>query len=180
MTTKDSDEFDPRFDPAFQRGFEATESRFRSRAADPRATERPVAEQAPPPSSGRRATPPVESQQDGYALAQPVGPSAASRETAPTTGDGAAPTDGAVDDAAPTRPNPFLIALIVVSVALVAGGVWGVQAAREPFLNTDAAVNVDYSGLQMLMTFAPMAIALGIATAVGILFVYAIRWRGAR
>jgi hypothetical protein len=55
-----------------------------------------------------------------------------------------------------------------------------VQAAREPFLNTDAAVNVDYSGLQMLMTFAPMAIALGIATAVGILFVYAIRWRGAR
>jgi hypothetical protein len=34
MSTNDSDEFDPRFDPAFQRGFDAAGTRFRSRASE--------------------------------------------------------------------------------------------------------------------------------------------------
>jgi hypothetical protein len=177
MTTRDSDEFDPRFDPAFQRGFDATESRFRSRAGAQRAPEASLAEQPQPPS-GRRVAVPVAPDHIDYAVAQASPPPVAPRE-AVASDDRVDGADAAADDA-PTRANPFLIALIVVSIALVGGGVWGVQAAREPFLNTDAAVNVDYSGLQMLMTFAPMAIALGIATAVGILFVYAIRWRDRR
>jgi hypothetical protein len=68
----------------------------------------------------------------------------------------------------------------VLSVALIAAGVWGIQAAREPFLDGEPAVNVDYSGLQILMAMAPMSIMLGIATALGILFLYAARWRSRR
>jgi hypothetical protein len=171
MSTNDSDEFDPRFDPAFQRGFDAAGTRFRSRASE-RAAERAATQQPVAQPIG----------------VQPVAPALPARPVAPPLvspvaghpddrGDG---TDAAADPSAHTRGNPFLIALAVVSVALVAGGVWGVQAARAPFLGTEAAANVDYSGIQMLMTFAPMAIALGIATAVGILFVYAVRWRGGR
>jgi hypothetical protein len=171
MSTNDSDEFDPRFDPAFQRGFDAAGTRFRSRASE-RAAERAATQQPVAQPIG----------------VQPVAPALPARPVAPPLvspvaghpddrGDG---TDAAADPSAHTRGNPFLIALAVVSVALVAGGVWGVQAARAPFLGTEAAANVDYSGIQMLMTFAPMAIALGMATAVGILFVYAVRWRGGR
>jgi hypothetical protein len=171
MSTNDSDEFDPRFDPAFQRGFDAAGTRFRSRASE-RAAERAAAQQPVAQPVG----------------VQPVAPASPARPVAPPLvspvaghpddrGDG---TDASADPSAHTRGNPFLIALAVVSIALVAGGVWGVQAARAPFLGTEAAANVDYSGIQMLMTFAPMAIALGIATAVGILFVYAVRWRGGR
>jgi hypothetical protein len=169
MSTNDSDEFDPRFDPAFQRGFEPTGSRFRPRAGDQRTAEALTADRtrivAPPvsPAAGTAAPP----------VAQPVD-THASGALLPDDSDGAA------DAATGSGVNPFLIALGVLSVLLVAGGVWGVQTAREPFLNTNAAANVDYSGLQMLMTFAPMAIALGIATAVGILFVFAVRWRQPR
>jgi hypothetical protein len=181
MSTNDSDEFDPRFDPAFQRGFDAAGTRFRSRASE-RAAERAAAQQ---PVAQPIGVQPVGVPAVGV---QPVAPALPARPVAPPLvspvaghpddrGDG---TDAAADPSAHTRGNPFLIALAVVSVALVAGGVWGVQAARAPFLGTEAAANVDYSGIQMLMTFAPMAIALGIATAVGILFVYAVRWRGGR
>jgi hypothetical protein len=160
MTTNDSGDFDPRFDPAFQRGFDGTEPRGRrqSRADEPRGSSRSLSDDSRGSSrslSDRSETSPPQ---------PPAAPSAA-------------PAEPAEHPEAPGGANPFVLALAVVSVALVAGGVWGVQAAREPFLRTDAAVDVDYSGLQMLMTFAPMSIALGLATAVGILFLYAVRWR---
>jgi hypothetical protein len=180
MSTNDSDEFDPRFDPAFQRGFDAAGSRFRSRASE-RAAERAATQQ--PAAAQPVGVQPVGAQAVG---AQPIPPTRPDVPplVSPVAGHaddrGVVGPDAAADPSSHTRANPFLIALAVVSVALVAGGVWGVQAARAPFLGTEAATNVDYSGIQMLMTFAPMAIALGMATAVGILFVYAVRWRGVR
>jgi hypothetical protein len=177
MTTNDSGDFDPRFDPAFQRGFDGTEPRGRRRehprADDARGSIRSPGDDArgSSRSPGDDARGSSRSLSDRIEASPPQAPVAAT--AAPTTTDAASPEHAE----APSGVNPFVIALAVVSVALVAGGVWGVQAAREPFLRTDAAVDVDYSGLQMLMTFAPMSIALGLATAVGILFLYAVRWR---
>jgi hypothetical protein len=93
------------------------------------------------------------------------------------------PVSGLGDAAAAepdTRPNPFLIALGALSAALVAAGIWGVQTARAPFLGTNVATDVDFVGLQILQVLAPMAIALGAATAIGILFVYAVGWQKRR
>jgi hypothetical protein len=201
MTTNDSGDFDPRFDPAFQRGFDGTPTRGRGReqsADDPRGSSRSLSDDSrgssrsladdsrgsstslsdDPRGSSRSLSDRVETSPPQA----PAAPSAPVARSVPATTD-ADTTDASItgDAAEPTgRTNPFVIALIVVSVALIAGGVWGVQAAREPFLRTDAAVDVDYSGLQMLMTFSPIAIALGIATAVGILFLYAARWQHRR
>jgi hypothetical protein len=158
------DDFDPRFDPAFQRGFDGTA------AADaPNVARR----------DARRATP--------VRPPEPIAGPAQPRASAPTVGQPPRGTDsvdpGRADDAAlepRPRTNPFLIALGVVSVALVAAGVWGIQAARAPFLATDTASNVDFVGLQILQFLSPVAIALGVATAIGILFVYATDWQRRR
>lgn len=153
MTAK-SDEFDPRFDPAFQRGFEGE----RPRSVAPR----PVAE--PPRASTAHAPEP--------AGAGPGGTVAADASSSPIRS-----TDATDEADEPHRANPFLIALAVVAVALVASGVWAVQAARAPFEGTNAAANVDFIGLQILQALAPASISLGVATAIGIVFVYALDWQ---
>lgn len=180
MTATSDDDFDPRFDPAFQRGFDKQRAAGGDdrRPAGPRESRpreaRPVAREsfAPAPTV---ALPPVAR-----------GGSVASASVASATGAGLADsrpvdskptTDAAAPDDRSSRPNPFLVALGVVSVALVAAGVWAIQAAREPFLTTDAASNVDYVGLQILQITAPIAIALGVATAIGIVFVLAVGWQ---
>ncbi|WP_411699825.1 hypothetical protein [Conyzicola sp.] len=160
MTARSDDDFDPRFDPAFQRGFDASSS-----PETPRVVQRDV----------RRATPvrppePTAAPGQPYDSAPAIGlPPAHTDPLAVDSGQ----ADAAAHDDQPRR-NPFLITLGVVSVALVAAGVWGIQAAREPFLGTDAASTIDYVGLQILQILSPVSIALGVATAIGILFVYAV------
>lgn len=148
MTAK-SDEFDPRFDPAFQRGFDGQPVRA--------AQTRPAAEPAP-------AAPPIGLPPITTAGDDPL-------RSPSQSADAAAATD------VPRRLNPFLIALAIVSVALVAVGVWIIQVARAPFDGTDAAANVDFMLLQILGGLAPAAIALGVATAIGVVFVYAVDWQ---
>ena len=150
MTAKSGDEFDPRFDPAFQRGFDGEGLRTPSRPVDAATTAPPIG-LPPTPTSAGEAVP-----------------------STPQT------TDAAADDDRQPRRNPFLIALAVVSVALVVAGVWIIQIARAPFDGTNAAANVDFVFLQILGGLAPAAIALGVATAIGIVFVLAVDWQKRR
>jgi hypothetical protein len=152
-----SDDFDPRFDPAFQRGFDGAEVPDAPRVV-PRDVRRATPVRPPEPTAGQ-------------ATSQPSGTASASADPQPS--------DAAALDSPPRR-NPFLIALGVVSVALMAAGVWGIQAARAPFLATDTASSVDFVGLQILQFVSPVSIALGVATAIGILFVYAVGWQNRR
>jgi hypothetical protein len=152
-----SDDFDPRFDPAFQRGFDGAEVPDAPRVVQ-RDVRRASPVRPPEPTAGTAPLPPSGT---GTASADPQ------------------PSDAAAPDSPPRR-NPFLIALGVVSVALVAAGVWGIQAARAPFLATDTASSVDFVGLQILQFVSPVSIALGVATAIGILFVYAVGWQNRR
>ena len=150
MTAKSDDEFDPRFDPAFQRGFDGEGLRAPSRPVDPVPTAPPIGLPPTPASAG---------------------------ETVPTSPHTA---DAEADDDHQPRRNPFLIALAVVSVALVVAGVWIIQIARAPFDGPNAAANVDFVFLQILGGLAPAAIALGVATAIGIVFVLAVDWQKRR
>lgn len=170
MTARSDDDFDPRFDPAFQRGFEKSPV---SSSSGQRAFEGDDRRSAPPRVADART---LEARPVSAAPAPTIGlpPTVESRLAANAASD---QTDAAALDEQPPRLNPFLIALGVVAVALVAAGAWGIQAAREPFLGTDVASNVDYVGLQILQLIAPVAVALGVATGIGILFVFAVGWQ---
>ena len=146
----DDRDFDPRFDPAFQRGYEGV--------AD-----------APPKAS--RATPPA---------ARPA--ELASTGERPTTvepgrADSTRPNETArPDEPPPRRTNPFIIVLLAVSVLLIGGGLYLVVRMRDLFANTQSSTDFDFVTLQVLIGAAPIAIGLGVATGIGVLFSYAIKW----
>jgi hypothetical protein len=149
--------FDPRFDPAFQRGFDG-----------PTRTDVPASAPLSAPASAPRSR----------------APKLEKVEEPPEFSDQAeAFSTGEVDDAlgAPTRrPNPFLIALTIFSIVLIVGGLWAAQFARESFLTVNLSTDIDYVTLQMVIFGAPLAVAIGIATALGVLFILAQRWRRSR
>lgn len=159
MTDESPKQLDPRFDPAFQRGFDG----------------------APP--QPQRTT--------GYLRSNPVPVSTPARvvevaqeprSVAVIDDEG---TDELADDAAEefaprSGRNPFLIALAAISLILIIGGLWAVQFMRSKFLTPDISTDVDYVTMQTAITGAPIAIALGIAIGVGVMFVYAISWQRRR
>ncbi|MCU1585260.1 MAG: hypothetical protein JWM49_1816 [Microbacteriaceae bacterium] len=179
--------FDPRFDPAFQPGYkpevhgqgsrpfapapgvdlppatgapgrgEGHGDRWRDdpRQADPEAPDTRAAEpQAPVPRApeSREADP------------RAVGPRSRDRDHGPEEG----PTSRRVD--------AYLMALWVVSLAFVAGGlaVVGYISERLDKLSlTDGGNGFDYYLLQVYTIAAPLLVLLGLATAVGTLFLLA-------
>ena len=163
----DDRDFDPRFDPAFQRGYEgvvdAPAPAARPTTAAPRraAQPEPVTAQAPAAERTMIELP---------APTDDRSPSPAPRAVQPL----------AADEDAPPRTNPFIIVLIVLSVALVGGGLYLVVKMRDLFADTQSSTDFDFVTLQVLIGVAPIAIGLGIATAIGVLFIYAIRWGRAR
>jgi hypothetical protein len=175
MTARSDSDFDPRFDPAFQRGFESASGASTGASTGRRAAH---GDNRTVPTRVAEARP-VEARSGGYAPTPPIGPPP-TVETAAAARVDSELTDAAAEDEQTPRPNPFLIALGAIAVVLVAAGVWGIQAAREPFLGTDVASNVDYVGLQILQLIAPVAVALGVATGIGILFVFAVGWQKRR
>ena len=143
----DDRDFDPRFDPAFQRGYEGV--------AD-----------APPKAS--RATPPA------ARAAEPASTGERPTTVEPRRADSTRHNDG--DDAPARRTNPFMIVLLAVSVLLIGGGLYLVVRMRDLFANTQSSTDFDFVTLQVLIGAAPIAIGLGVATGIGVLFIYAIKW----
>ena len=74
------------------------------------------------------------------------------------------------------RGNPFLIALATVAVVLTVGGLALVFQLRTLFGDGNGNPDFDYVTLQTLMIAAPILAGLGLATGIGVLFVFAIRW----
>ncbi|CAN5342157.1 hypothetical protein BH11ACT4_BH11ACT4_15670 [soil metagenome] len=140
----DDRDFDPRFHPAYQRGYEGV-----------------VDAAAAPSRPAPHAAPPLPAQ----------GPAAAPAPHAPAA--------ALVDDPADTpsrKANPFVITLVVISAALLGGGLYLVVSIRRLFADVQGSTSFDYVTLQVLIGIAPIAIGLGVATALGVLFVYAVRW----
>lgn len=147
MGTDAKDNFDPRFDPAFQPGFDGGV----------------VA--VPTVRKTRGATPAQ------AALDQRT-------ETVERAITAPAPSAEAEDESEHRRrPNPFLLVLIAISIALIAGGLSAAQSVRALFDTENISVELDYISLEMVKIAAPLTVALGVATAIAVLFVYAIDWK---
>lgn len=88
-------------------------------------------------------------------------------------------SDGDHDDrdTAPRRVNPFLIALGVLALALIGGGIQGIRTVQSVFNVTTMTPDIDYTTISMVVAASPIAIALGIAIGAGVLFMYAIAWQ---
>lgn len=182
MSNERKEDFDPRFNPAFQRGF--ADGADGAATAEPDANWRAdepalVHPSAPSPA---RASSPI-----AGAARLPV-------DARPTPGADAADTDNGTDAvtqvehypdgeyiAAPEPAsvrNPFLVALAAVAVLLVAVGGWVFSQARAGF---DDTANIqsqgDFLSLQAMIAAGPSIMLLGVATGIGVLFMFAARWR---
>ena len=148
----DNREFDPRFNPAFQRGYDGP-------IPDASA---PARETASPPARATAAEP--------FPLPR--------LEASPTPDHHDEYDDRFIESevAGPRRMNPFLIVLGAVSAILVGGGLFLVSRLRDLFEDTQSSSSFDFVTLNVLSAIAPLIICLGLATAIGVLFVFAVRW----
>jgi hypothetical protein len=170
------DGYDPRFDPAFQRGFEG-DAAFPPRQASTR----------PAPTQERVAPPPVDapSQQQARVFAEAQSRQAgdeprSARQRSEFDLDEPLERDRSeyVDDSPlRLRGNPFLIAALVLAVALIGGGVL-IGSRIDAWYDDVRPGGIGYNVLNMLVMGAPLAVALGVATIIGVLFLFAVRWRG--
>ncbi|MCU1440985.1 MAG: hypothetical protein JWP85_1982 [Rhodoglobus sp.] len=144
----DDDRFDPRFDPAFQRGYDG-----------------PVPTSAPATNAKPRVETPVQ-----HRVSEQEQPARRVEHD-----DRVDEFDDA-DDVPARRANPFLIALGVVALALVGGGLYLISRMRDLFASTQNQADFDFVTMQVLMGLAPIIVCLGLATAIGVLFIYAVRW----
>ena len=154
----DDDRFDPRFDPAFQRGYSGSA---------PATVPSTVPSTVPATNAKPRVESPV--QQHVTEHEQPA------RRIEHDDRDH---DFDFADDATARRTNPFLIALGVVALALVGGGLYLISRMRDLFASTQNQADFDFVTMQVLMGLAPIIVCLGLATAIGVLFIYAVRWGG--
>jgi hypothetical protein len=144
----DDDRFDPRFDPAFQRGYTGpVPTSVPATNAKPRIDSPAPHRVAEPEQSAHRVV--HDDRDDEFEYP---------------------------DDAPLRRANPFLIALGVVALALVGGGLYLISRMRDLFASTQNQADFDFVTMQVLMVLAPIIVCLGLATAIGVLFIYAGRW----
>ena len=155
-------EIDPRFDPAFQRGFDQTI---------------PIEESLPETASRRVPAPPPAP----IAVAAPI--AAASPRPQPAVVDADSDDEPAEDpvvdpelDSSPAR-NPFLLLLGVIAIALVAAGIWLFVRSGDAFNSRDVRSQGDYMSLDATIHSAPFIALLGAATAIGVVFVFAAKWK---
>jgi hypothetical protein len=197
MSDETKSDFDPRFDPAFQRGFDpATPIREKAPVRAPR-REAPVVQQAPVQQAPVQDAPVREAPvREAPTQATPVRESPAG-EAVPTrvaAATPAAPADEPVfetvqdgqDQQGEPLPessqarNPYLVILVVVAIVLVAVGVWLFVQSGNEFNSREVRSQGDYMSLDATIHMAPFIAMLGGATAIGVLFMFASKWRKRR
>jgi hypothetical protein len=175
---------DPRFDPAFQRGFDPTipieESvpapALRKSAA---ATPAPTVAATPVEVAVAAATPVVVAPPPKHtpAVVPAVLPPAPVEGLDPIPTDEPQPESSA--EVAPSR-NPFLLFLGIIAIALIASGIWLFVRSGDAFNSTVVRSQGDYMSLYSTINMAPFISLLGAATAIAVLFVFAAKYRGRR
>jgi hypothetical protein len=162
----DEQQVDPRYDPAFQRGFEGTVgSAVRSRTSVRR-----TALVAPAPYRSAEPEPEVEE----YGV-QDVQPTLSSADEQPEPAPDYVPVRQ-VTMRDLTR-NPFLITLALLGVVMIiGGGAWANQGRQLVAARGGASDELDYWFLQSTVVAAPLTILTGIAILAGVLFVAATTW----
>lgn len=192
--------FDPRFSPAFQRGFDpenpdAPPSEAARRAAATSALGHPIATAeslaqprmnfpsvVPVAQPGQQPTPVPQS--PPRPVLQPWQQPGQHPEPRPFGGDDLSDgvvVMGEVDAPSTVRVhlrNPWLLTLAAIALVLVTTGVLLYSRAANAYTsNGDFVAPGDYVLLEASLAAAPLMILLGAATAIGVLFVFAARWR---
>jgi hypothetical protein len=161
----DDESIDPRFDPAFQRGFEGTVGVTPRRPPVGTPSVLPAQQTVrPTASSPAAARPPVPS----YAT-QPV---ATEHEPLETSFDQAE-----AEPAQPRRLNPYVIALAVIGVVFIVAGIAGAQFANGVYASDTLTSAVSFSTVLLVISGSAVSIGLGVATLIGIVFLFALRYR---
>ncbi len=180
MSDTDGAEIDPRYDPAFQRGFSGEvqtgahgQSTLRRTAAVNPAPARPAAQRvddvrisAPHPSPGVPATEGVSAPAQGFAVT----------ETAPQH----LATPIAVSTQRELARNPFMIALAALAAVLILGGViWAYEGFATIVKNGGTRNEVEFWAAQTMSFGAPLAIVVGLAVCAALLVLFSRSYRGA-
>ena len=176
----DRAEIDPRYDPAFQRGFSGDvriaprgESALRRTAAVNPPPQRLAQQQDP------RASRSIENAPVASAVFAPEPPAPATLAAAP---EAAAPA--ASGPAATPRQlarNPFTIALAALAVVLIVSGVvWAYESFATIVKNGGTRNEVEFWAAQTMSFGAPLAIVAGIAIATVLLVLFARSWHQSR
>ena len=171
MSDEKDVDIDPRFDPAFQRGFDQTI---------------PIEEYVPEPLPRKTAAVPPSAPVVGPTVVAPV--ASPRSETPPAAADQVIEVDNDVveepaaeieSDSNPAR-NPFLLFLGIIAIALVAAGIWLFVRSGDAFNSREVRSQGDYMSLDATIHMAPFIALLGTATAIGVVFVFASKWRRRR
>jgi hypothetical protein len=170
MSEKNVD-IDPRFDPAFQRGFDQS---IPIEEFVPAPTPRKPASAPPAPA-------PVAAPATAVVPAAPLAEVSPQVEAAgePVASAGAEPAAPTELDSSPSR-NPYLLFLAIIAVALVVAGVWLFVRSGDAFNSREVRSQGDYMSLDATIHMAPFIALLGAATAIGVVFVFATKWRRRR
>lgn len=149
--------FDPRYDPAFQPGYEGpAPAAKRSSAVEPVSVIEPV-ETRPEPRPLVEHRPPVEPTPTDWSLLSSPPPPPAYIET---------------------RGNPWLIALWVVCAVFVIGGVVAQFAAQSLLTGGNAGGAIDYYVVPYIMIeLSPWFTLAGLFAGVAAIVLSAVRWR---
>ncbi len=169
-------EIDPRYDPAFQRGYDGTlATGSRSEAAVRRTTPHVTSALQRPPAPPR-AERPAEGSFD-----QVVGPPPGASATPETDAASAASAPPVVQVAGPALrapwTNPFAIIVTIVGIGVLGVGVWLLQETFQMTQSeTGFQTQADYWFMQWGMIAAPIFVGLGVAILVAVLIMCAVYW----
>ncbi|HEY2644933.1 MAG TPA: hypothetical protein VGI56_14355 [Galbitalea sp.] len=186
MNDESKTEIDPRFDPAFQRGFDPSVSLDSvpagSAAVDGSArlapAPRPVVAAAPAPVASPAKVVPVQAPSSLPVVGRAPTPAVASelvQDEVVRLVDAPA-DDDATEDSNPAR-NPFLLVLGIIAVVLITVGVWLFAQTGQAFNSREVRSQGDYMTLVATIQMAPFIALLGGATAIGVIFMFAAKWR---
>jgi len=177
-----SPELDPRYDPAFQRGFDGTvrtgERTDADRTAAPRVT-------SALQRSGRGVGEPRANGFDELIAPPPAGGATSPARTASGSPDAdaasAAPVPTVVRMVAPAMrapwTNPFAILVTLAGIGALAGGVWMMQeAVRMVETEGQRQTQADYWFIQWSMIASPIFVGLGALVLIGVLMLCAVYW----
>ena len=178
MAEDDQKPVDPRYDPAFQRGYagevrmaQRGESALRRTAAGPSAPVRAGASDVVP-SSGARAHDASTATHDGEGHA---GSLSSAHPDADATVESVLGTEPA--SARDLTRNPFYLAAAALAVLLIVGGAVWLNQGFAAIADDRTSTTVGYYAAMAMSFGAPLTIGIGVAIIAGLLFVLARGWR---
>ena len=179
MTKENPPAIDPRYDPAYQRGFSGPAAASRIRAVETpkpdrtRPSQRPDAQRAAAlRAAGEErvdpfVVPPAKSVPQDELLPEPLEPEA--RDQPP------------VGSALALRGNPWVATLWVVAVLMLTAGFFGTWRSQSIYVGATPINDMNEIVMfQVLQTLSPSLVLVGLLVLGGLFFLHAVSWRGRR